>query len=135
MKKRNLFWLTVLALLLTTNACNERKYEAYITIANIGNLPMKAWIEGKNQTTIAAYDSQTWAIALEEENEYLDILLEAEPPDGSDHDEIIVTIRGDRDVQTWLTGWDAIEGNGTPLKKQSSLIHGAPDKGLYQSQR
>jgi hypothetical protein len=135
MKKRNLCWLTVLALLLTTNACTKIKYEAYITIVNIGNLPMTSWIDGNNQTTIAAYDSQTWSVALEEENEYIDVLLEAEPQDGSDHDEITVTLRGDRDVQTWLTGWDAIEETGKPLKKQSSLIHGAPDKGLFSSQR
>lgn len=135
MKKRFLLWLTVLALLLTTNACNKIDYEAYITIVNIGNLPMTTWLDGNNETTIAAYDSQTWSIALDEENEYVDILLEAEPPDGSDHDEITVTLRGDRDIQTWLTGWDAVEGAGKPLKKQSSLIQGAPDKKPYSSQR
>ena len=134
MKKRNLLWLVVLALLLATNACINLKYEAYVTIANIGNLPMTAWVDG-NGTTIAAYDSQTWSITLQEENESLDVLLEAEPQDGSDHDEIIVTVRGDRDVQTWLTGWDAYEGNGKPLKKQSSLIKGALSKELSLSRR
>ena len=135
MKKRILLSLIVLALLLATNACNEINYEAYITIVNIGNLPMTAWIDGNNETTIAAYDSQTWSIALEEENEYVDLLLEAEPPDGSDHDEITVTLRGDRDVQTWLTGWDAYEGDGKPLKKQSSLIKGSPGKEFSSSRR
>lgn len=129
MKKRNFFWLALLALLLATNACNKLEYEAYITIVNIGNLPMTAWVDG-NQTTIAAYDSQTWSIALEEENEYLDVLLEAEPQGGGDYDEITITLRGDRDVQTWLTGWDAYEGYGKPFKKQSSLIKGAPGKEL-----
>ena len=129
MKKRNLFWLVGLALLLATNACVDLKYEAYITVVNIGNLPMTVWIDGNNQTIIAAFDSQTWSIALEEENEYLDVLLEAEPQGGGDYDEIIVTLRGDRDVQTWLTGWDGYAtGNARPLKKQSSLIKGAPGK-------
>ena len=127
MKKRYLVWLIVLVLLLTTSACFKLKYEAYITIANIGNLPMTAWVDD-NRTTIDAYDSQTWDITLEEENEYRDVLLEAKPLDGCDHDEIIVTLRGDRDVQTWLTGWDASKGNSRPLKKQSSLIKGTPDK-------
>lgn len=134
MKKRNFFWLALLALLLATNACNKLEYEAYITIVNIGNLPMTAWVDG-NQTTIAAYDSQTWSIALEEENEYLDVLLEAEPQGGGDYDEITITLRGDRDVQTWLTGWDAYEGYGKPFKKQSSLIKGAPGKEHSSSQR
>jgi hypothetical protein len=134
MKKRNLLWLTVLALLLATNACVTQKYEAYITIVNIGNLPMTAWVDG-NQTDILAYDSETWAIALDDENEYRDVLLEAEPLDGSDYDQIIITLRGDRDVQTWLTGWDAYEGNGKPLKKQSSLIKGVPGKERNSAQR
>lgn len=129
MKKRNFFWLALLSLLLATNACNKLEYEAYITIVNIGNLPMTAWVDG-NQTNIAAYDSQTWSIALEEENEYLDVQLEAEPQGGGDYDEIIITLRGDRDVQTWLTGWDAYEGYGKPFKKQSSLIKGAQGKEL-----
>jgi hypothetical protein len=135
MKKRNIFWLALLALLLATNACTKLEYEAYVTIANIGNLPMIVWMDG-DQATIAAYDSQTWAISLEEENEYLDVLLEAEPQDGSDHDEIIVTLHGDRDVQTWLTGWDAAYATGGKLqKKQSSLIKGAPGKELSLSRR
>ena len=135
MKKRNMLWLTVLALLLTANACTELKYEAYITIVNIGNLPMTVWIDGDNQSTIPAYDSQTWAFTLEEENEYLDVWLEAEPPAGDDHDETLVTLRGDRDIQTWLTGWDAAEANNKPLKRQSSLIKGAYDKELLSSRR
>jgi hypothetical protein len=134
MKKRNFLWLALLVLLLATNGCNKLEYEAYITIVNIGNLPMTAWVDG-NQTTIDAYDSETWSIALQEENEYLDVLLEAEPQGGGDYDEIIITLRGDRDVQTWLTGWDAYEGYSKPLKKQSSLIKGAPGKGLPSLRR
>ena len=129
MKKRNLFWLAMAILILATNGCVKQYYEAYVTIANIGNLPMAAWVDG-NRTIIDAYDYQTWSISLAEENEFVDVLLEAEPLDGSDHDEIIVTLQGDRDVQTWLTGWDAFEGFGKPLKKQSSLIKGALDKEL-----
>jgi hypothetical protein len=134
MKKRNFFWLALLALLLATNACSKLEYEAYITIVNIGNLPMTAWVDG-NQANIAAYDSQTWAIALQEENEYLDVLLEAEPQGGGDYDEIIITLNGDRDVQTWLTGWDGYAAGGRLLKKQSSLIKGAPGKGLPSLRR
>jgi hypothetical protein len=135
MKKRNLLWLALLILLLATNSCINLKYEAYVTIVNIGNLPMTAWVDGNNQTTIAAYDSQTFSITLDEENEYLDVLLEAEPQDGSDHSEITITLRGDRDVQTWLTGWDAAGASRKPLKKQSSLIQGAPGKGIPSSRR
>jgi len=134
MKKRNFLWLAVLALLLATNSCTQLDYEAYITIVNIGNLPMTAWVDGA-RTEIDAYDSQTWAIALEDENEYRDVFLEAEPPDGSDFDEILVTLRGDRDVQTWLTGWDAYEGYSRPQKKQSSLIKGAPGKEFSAAKR
>ena len=127
MKKRKFFWLALLALVLAANGCSLLNYEAYITIVNIGNLPMTAWVDGDG-ALIAAYDSQTWAVTLDEENQILDVLLEAEPLDGSDHDEITVTLRGDRDVQTWLTGWDAYQANAKPLKKKSSLLRGAPGK-------
>ena len=126
MKNKNLFLLAMAMLILTTNACVELKHEAYVTIVNIGNLPMKVWMDG-DRATIAAYDSQTWSIPLEEENEYVDVLLEAEPQDGSDHDEIVVVLHGDRDIQTWLTGWDAA-GGGSPLKKQSQLLPGPAPK-------
>ena len=39
------------------------------------------------------------------------VLLEAEPVDGGDSDEITITLHGDRDVQTWLTGWDQLQGS------------------------
>jgi hypothetical protein len=127
MKKMNFLWLALLALLLATSSCNLLVYEAYITIVNIGNLPMTAWVDG-DQANIAAYDSQTWSIALETENEYLDVLLEAEPQGGGDYDEITVTVRGDRDVQTWLTGWDGSPAGGKSHKKPSSLLSGPAPK-------
>jgi hypothetical protein len=133
MKKRILFWLAVLALLLTTNACIELKYEAYVTIVNIGNIKMTAWVDGDG-VEIAAYDSVTWAVSLDSENEARSVLLEAEPSGGGDSDDITIILQGDRDVQTWLTGWDLVQG-GKPLKKQSSLIKGAPGKELSLSRR
>jgi hypothetical protein len=134
MKKRSFFWLAIAILILAANACVELKYEAYVTIVNIGNLPMTAWMDG-DKSTIPAYDYQTWVITLENENEILDVKLEAEPQSADDHDEIIITLRGDRDVQTWLTGWDASEGAGKALKKQSSLIKGPLPKELSSFRR
>jgi len=127
MKKRNLCWLALGMLILAANGCVEREYEAYVTIVNIGNLPMKVWMDG-DQATIAAYDSETWAITLEEKNEQIEVLLEAEPLDHSDHDEIFVVLHGDRDIQTWLTGWDRVGGAGKPLKKKSQLLSGPAPK-------
>lgn len=126
MKKRILLGLSVLALTLVLASCADVNYEAYVTVVNIGNLPMNAWVEGDG-AVIAAYDSQTWAIPLDNENEVVTVLLEAEPVGGGDFDEIDVTLHGDRDIQTWLVGWDSLLG-GKPLKKQSSVIHGPAPK-------
>ena len=126
MKKRILLGFTVLLLTLFLVSCLDLNYEAYVTIANIGNLPMKAWVDGDG-AEIAAYDSLTWAVTLDSENEVRSVLLEAEPAGGGDSDEITVNLHGDRDVQTWLTGWDAA-GGGSRLKKQSSVIHGPAPK-------
>ena len=49
--------------------------------------------------------------------------MEAEPFGGGDSDEITIALHGDRDVQTWLTGWDTVPGNKS-IKKPSSLISG-----------
>jgi hypothetical protein len=122
MKKRILLGLAVLALALVMSSCADVNYEAYVTIVNIGNLPMNAWVEGDG-SEIPAFDSQTWAIPLESENEVITVLLEAEPVGGGDFDEINVTLHGDRDVQTWLTGWDQLLNSG-PQKKESRLVHG-----------
>ena len=122
MKKRILLGFAVLMLTLFLASCVDLKYEAYVTIANIGNLPMNAWVDGDG-AEIAAYDSVTWAVTLESENWIRTVLLEAEPIGGGDSDEITVNLHGDRDVQTWLTGWDAV-GGGKAVKKPSSLLSG-----------
>jgi len=126
MKKR--LWLVCVmaatALLLTS--CANVEYEAYVTIVNIGNMPMKAWVEGEG-AEIAAYDSLTWSIHLESKDESVQLYLEAEPVGGGDHDEITVILHGDRDIVTWLAGWDLVQG-GKPLKKESSLARSPEGK-------
>jgi len=122
MKKRILLGFAVLMLTLFLVSCVDIKYEAYVTVVNIGNIPMNAWADG-DEAEIAAYNSLTWSIPLDYENEVRSVLLEAEPFDGGDHDEITINLHGDRDVQTWLTGWDQVQG-GKPLKKQGSLLSG-----------
>ena len=126
MKKRILAGLAVLALTLFLASCADRTYEAYVTVVNIGNVPMNAWVEGDG-TKIEAYDSQTWAITLDSSDEARTVLAEAEPVDGEGSDEIEITVFGDRDVQTWLVGWDATLNSG-PQKKKSTLLHGPAPK-------
>ncbi len=126
MKKRTLLGLSVLLLSLFLVSCADLNYEAYVTIVNIGNLPMNAWADG-DKAEIDAYDSVTWAIPLDHKNEFRTVLLEAEPLDGGDSDEITITLQGDRDVQTWLTGWDQLQGSQR-FKKPSSLISGPAPK-------
>jgi hypothetical protein len=126
MKKRVFLGLAVLALTLFLASCADRTYEAYVTVVNIGNLPMNAWVEGAG-AEIGAYESQTWAITLDHDNEFRTVLLEAEPVGGGDSDEITITLNGDRDVQTWLTGWDSA-GSARPLKKPSQLLSGPAPK-------
>jgi hypothetical protein len=122
MLKRILLGIAATALALFAVSCVDVKYEAYVTVVNIGNLPMNAWVEGDG-AEIAAYDSQTWAVSLETEDEVRAVLLEAEPFGGGDHDQVTINLHGDRDVQTWLTGWDSGAG-AAPLKKQSRVIPG-----------
>lgn len=122
MKKMILPGFAVLILTLFLASCVDMNYEAYVTVVNIGNIPMTAWADG-DEAEIAAYDSQTWAITLDSENEVRSVLLEAEPSGGGDSDEITINLHGDRDVQTWLTGWDQLQG-GKPRKKPSSLLSG-----------
>lgn len=129
MKKRILSGLAVLALTLFLASCADKTneyYEAYVTVVNIGNLPMNAWVEGDG-ALIPAYDSQTWAVTLDYIDEARTVLAEAEPVGGGDSDEIDITLRGDRDVQTWLTGGDSVANSG-PQKKESRLLHGAAPK-------
>ena len=47
--------------------------------------------------------------------------------DGGDSDEIDITLYGDRDVQTWLAGWDSTRNAG-PQKKESTLLPGPAPK-------
>ncbi len=122
MMKKICLALAVLALTLLLVSCADLKYEAYVTIANIGNMPMNAWVDGDG-SEIPAYDSVTWAITLESKKEVRQLFLEAEPSGGGDKDEITVNLHGDRDIVTWLTGWDLVQNAG-PLKKESSVIHG-----------
>ncbi len=129
MKKRIVSGLAVLALTLFLASCSDNAneyFEAYVTVVNIGNLPMNAWVDGEG-AEIAAYDSQTWAIPLNYFEEAITVLAEAEPVGGGDSDEINITLHGDRDVQTWLTGWDSVANSG-PQKKESKLLHGPAPK-------
>ncbi len=123
MKKTILLGFAALMLTLFLASCVDMNYEAYVTVVNIGNIPMDAWVDG-NEAEIAAYDSLTWAIPLDSENEIRTVLLEAEPVGGGDSDRIVISLHGDRDVQTWLTGWDSGLG-GKALKKESRLLHGS----------
>lgn len=126
MKKKMFLGFIALAAVLFLNSCADVNYEAYVTIVNIGNLPMTAWVDG-DAAAIPAFDSQTWAIPLESQDEVVQLHLEAEPVGGEDYEDITVLLHGDRDIQTWLTGWDLLQNAG-PLKKESSLIHGPAPK-------
>jgi len=126
MKKRIMLGLSVLIITLFLVSCVDIHYEAYVTIVNIGNIPMNAWVDGDG-AEIAAYRSLTWTVPLDSENEVRSVFLEAEPTFGGDSDEITINLHGDRDVQTWLAGWDQVLG-GKAIKKPSSLIHGPAPK-------
>jgi len=129
MKKKIWLVLAVLGSILLLASCVDVKYEAYVTIVNIGNMPMNAWVDG-DSAEIDAYDSQTWAIALDSKDEIRSVFLEAEPSGGGDSDEITVNLHGDRDVQTWLTGWDMVQG-GRTQKKESRLLSGPAPAAKY----
>ncbi len=122
MKKR--LWLigALAALALLAASCQKVVYEAYVTIVNIGNVDMTAWVDG-DAARIPAYDSLTWAVSLETENESLQLHLEAEPVGGGDYDDAVVVLHGDRDIVTWLTGWD-VTGGSRPQKKESRVLNG-----------
>ncbi|MBN2345044.1 MAG: hypothetical protein JXO51_01555 [Candidatus Aminicenantes bacterium] len=122
MKKRMWLGFAMLAAVLFLASCEQVEYEAYVTIVNIGNMPMTAWVDGDG-ADIPAYDSLTWSVPLESEDEVVQLLLEAEPAGGGDSDEIVVLLHGDRDIVTWLTGWDLAQNTG-PQKKESQLLHG-----------
>jgi hypothetical protein len=124
MKKK--IWLGLIALtaLLFLASCADLKYEAYVTVVNTGDVPMTAWVDGDG-AEIAALDSQTWAIALNSEDEVVQLLLEAEPTVGLGHDEVVVNLHGDRDIVTWLVGWVLDAGL---QKKESTLLRGPAPK-------
>jgi len=122
MKKKIWLGLIALAAILFLTSCADQNYEAYITVVNIGNMPMTAWVDG-DAAEIKAYDSQTWAIPLDSKDEMRTVYVEAEPTGGGDYDDVTINLYGDRDIQTWLTGWDMAQ-NAKPLKKESTVIHG-----------
>lgn len=116
-------------ILLFVSSCKEEAlldYEAYLTIVNIGNVPMNAAVEGEWQE-IAAYSAATWAVLLDSEYEVVDVVAEAEPVIGDDYDTVVVRLNGDRDVKTWLTGWDLNARSATPQKKKSQVLSGQQD--------
>lgn len=124
MKKRIGLGCAALAALLLLTSCQNIEYEAYVTIVNIGNIEMTAWVDGDG-ARIPAYDSITWAVSLETENESLQLHLEAEPIGGGDYDDAVVILHGDRDIVTWLAGWDLV-GGAKAQKKESRVLHGPP---------
>lgn len=127
MKKRTGLGFVALAALLFLSSCQNMEYEAYVTVVNIGDLPMNAWVDGDG-ARIEAFDSLTWAVSLESKDEAVQLHLEAEPLIGDDYVDTIVVLRGDRDIVTWLAGWDLVQGAG-PQRKESQVIHGpAPAK-------
>jgi len=124
MKKRFIPFILLIGVSLLFSSCKLLDYEAYVTIVNIGNLSMRAAVEG-DWEEIAAYDSCTWAISLEDHNDSVLIHVEAEPLIGGDYDEADILLNGDRDVQTWLTGWDAVSSPGGIVKKESRIVKGS----------
>lgn len=125
MKKRIWRGCVALAVLLFLSSCQNVDYEAYVTVVNIGNMEMNAWVDGDG-VLIKAYDSLTWAVPLKSKDESLQLHLEAEPVGGGDYDDTIVILRGDRDIVTWLAGWDLV--GSSAQKRESSVIHGPAPK-------
>lgn len=122
MKKKSWLIIALAATALLATSCQKLVYEAYVTIVNIGNIDMKAWVDG-DQALVPAYDSVTWSVSLETENESVQLHLEAEPVGGGDYDDTVVILHGDRDIVTWLAGWDLVQG-AKPQKKESRVIDG-----------
>jgi hypothetical protein len=52
--------------------------------------------------------------------------MEAEPEGGGDSDGAVIDIYGDRDIVTWLAGWDLV--GPSAQKRASSVIHGPAPK-------
>jgi len=120
MKRLVLMVLLILSLGLTS--CNFLKFEAYVTIVNIGSLDMIASVDDDEQR-INAYSSATWSIRLDSEDQVVVLDLYAEPVTHDDYDDAVVTLYGDRDIQTWLTGWDAAAlAQGKPVKKEGYIL-------------
>lgn len=124
MKRMLRLILLPLLLALGTSACAllDTHYEAYVTIVNIGNLAMYAAVDG-DRVTIPALDSHTWAVELDHEDEVATVRLTAEPVIGGDHDSATVTLHGDRDIRTWLTGWD--RAAAAPARKPGRIVTGS----------
>jgi len=101
-------------------------YEAYVTIVNWGNVPMDGAVEDQ-WVRIQAASSATWAVPLDSENEVVDVLVEAQPAIGEGYDTTVIRLIGDRDVQTWITGWDSVTSSANLLKIQSRVLAGKQD--------
>lgn len=119
----------LLAMLLGSCACNEDDiidYEAYVTIVNIGNIAINAAVEDQWHE-IPAYSAVTWAVLLDYQDQVADVLAEAEPVGYDDYESETIRVYGDRDVQTWLVGWDAAGRSSDLRKKASQVLSGQQD--------
>lgn len=117
------YWVlgVLLLVVLFSGSCKDDviDYEAYLTIVNIGNVDINAAVEDQWET-IPAYSSLTWAILLDDEYQTVEVLAEAEPVDYDDYDSEVIRLSGDRDVKTWLVGWDEVAPR--KLKKMDSTV-------------
>ncbi len=123
------YWIVgaLLIAVLFSGSCKDDviDYEAYLTIVNIGNVDIRAAVEDQWET-IPAYSSVTWAVLLDDEDQVVDVLAEAEPVGYDDYDSETIRLYGDRDVQTWLVGWDEVEARKLK-KRESDVLSGQVD--------
>lgn len=125
MKKALLFGLLISLFLFATSCKDEELffYEAYVTIVNGGDVVMQGAVEG-NWENIPVGSSVTWGIELDSEYDVIDVLAEARPVGYDGYDSMVIRVSGDRDVQTWLTGWYRTSGSQVLSKVESRLISG-----------
>jgi hypothetical protein len=125
--KKILLLTLMLALALLSTSCKVN-YEAYVTIVNGGDVPMDGAIDGVWER-IPADGSVTWGIQLDDENEMVDVTAEARPVGYDGYDSVVIRLSGDRDVQTWLTGWYRVSAAQGVNKVESQVFSGKQDKG------